>query len=334
MSDIFAPVIDALCARLRETHGAAPHVEPLQRWHRPFSDLMRASLEGLDPPRVVYLKVVRPRTPGERDKARHRLERDAATSADLAARLPPPFGVAVPVAWFPDLLAIVTEEARGVPLAQVLAKQVPWRDAAPAGLTDCLAQVGRWIAHFQAALPAEGSDTVEELTAYLDVRLDKLRRAHRGFTEHDRQAIRDHFVAALVAAAAEPGGLAKAAVHADLAPGNVLVDGPAVTVLDFAMVRTGQRLHDLAHLWVQLEVTRAKPHYRAHVVSALQDALLRGFDEHLRVDAPAFVCARVLNEVNHFAAMAVRGSSWRAWAYDWHVKRRHLGALRRLAGVS
>ena len=65
-------------------------------------------------------------------------------------------------------------------------------------------------------------------------------------------------------------------IHADLVRENVLVDGDAVAMIDFDDCGHGWRLFDLATALLR---NRREPHF-----DALQDALIRGYRGHRRLD--------------------------------------------------
>ena len=112
------------------------------------------------------------------------------------------------------------------------------------------------------------------------------------------------------------------AIHADLCPTNILV-GPdgGVTVLDFAMARSGTRFHDLAHLYMHLKFTRWRPRLKPAIVNAAQEALLRGYDPAVSADDPLFRLMLLQHLVCHVAFLAERQTGALEPAYRWFLRR-------------
>jgi Ser/Thr protein kinase RdoA (MazF antagonist) len=117
--------------------------------------------------------------------------------------------------------------------------------------------------------------------------------------------------------------LADVLVHADLAPGNVLIAGRRVVVLDFAMTHRGSLMQDISRLYVQMDLMRAKPQFRRQVIHALQKALLRGFDPGLTKERPLFRLMLLRHHVNHLLTLNVRRERFPAAVYNAHLRRLH-----------
>jgi len=121
----------------------------------------------------------------------------------------------------------------------------------------------------------------------------------------------------------EDPDLREVAIHADLAPTNMLVCGTRIVVLDFAMAARGSYLHDISRLFLQLDVLRAKPRYRPHVIDALQAALLRGLDPALTAGHPLFRYLLMLHRINHLGTLALRRERFPASVLSARVGRLH-----------
>jgi len=119
------------------------------------------------------------------------------------------------------------------------------------------------------------------------------------------------------------------AIHADLAPGNVLVDDGRVVVLDFAMAGRGSYLHDISRLFLQLDVLRAKPQFRAPVVACLQNGLLRGLDPALTAAHPLFRYLLMLHRVNHLGTLSLSRERFPASVLNARVRRLHRAWIER-----
>jgi Ser/Thr protein kinase RdoA (MazF antagonist) len=112
-------------------------------------------------------------------------------------------------------------------------------------------------------------------------------------------------------------------VHSDLAMGNILVSGKRVVVLDFAMAKTGTALHDLARLFVQVDLLAVKPHVQERVVRRLEESLLAGYDPALSVNRPLFRLLVLLHRVNHVVTLLFQPARFIEAAYNRLVLHRH-----------
>jgi Ser/Thr protein kinase RdoA (MazF antagonist) len=163
--------------------------------------------------------------------------------------------------------------------------------------------VGHWLARFQGFHAGDRRLSGREITEYVDVRLRLL--VERGVMAPDtRERLLAHLEG--LAARVAPDDWHEVAVHADLAPANILVAPGRIVLLDFAMASRGTKLHDISRLYMQTELLRAKPQFRRAVIATLQTALLRGFDPALSPEDPLFRLLSVLHHVNHLGTLALR----------------------------
>jgi hypothetical protein len=227
------------------------------------------------------------------------------------------------VACYPDLLAIATEEVIGPTLLHHLHTEAAWfpSDARVATLLELMGTTGRWIRSFQHSVPGGGHTTIDGLRRYVDDRLQRLVRGSASFTERDRHAVLNYIDAVGAQVARED--LAEVAIHSDLGPGNILVCGRRVVVLDFGMTRLGTRLHDLARLYVQLELMAVKPWFRAELIHRLQRALMDGFDPMLTLEHPLFRLLLLLHRVNHLGTVTLTHTRIPEAFYNRFVSRQH-----------
>ena len=70
-----------------------------------------------------------------------------------------------------------------------------------------------------------------------------------------------------------PSGL----LHGDFIPGNILVDGEKVCVLDFSWVGRGCNYFDITAFWLVLQRLGEAPKYSRKKISLLQRAFLEGY---------------------------------------------------------
>jgi hypothetical protein len=311
----FAPILARLEAGAAEHFGVAgARVTPVGYEERPFSWLARAAVANTTAPATplghVFIKIFKPKDPASAVDMRARVIHDYATTCDIHTfmRQWDDLGAVRPIACYDDALTIVTEQAEGVTLLDALRAEAawfPWR-AQREHLSRSLETVGRWLKRFQGFRPGGGHVAVDALVDYVDTRLRRM--VEKGVMEPgDRQRILDHLSA--LGRIIPSDDLKEVSVHADLAPANVLVSERGVVVLDFAMAGRGTALHDISRLHMQLDLLRAKPHFRRGVVEPLQAALLRGFDPALDASRPLFRFLSMLHRVNHLGTLALRKES-------------------------
>ena len=335
----FAPVLARLQADAIAHFGTADtRLVPIAHEERPFSHLLRVGVcrnGGARPDLHLFVKLFKPKADLDADTMRHRVIRDFELSRRLfdALDLGDGAGVVRPVACYADHLAIVSEQADGITLMAHLDRHARWLPSAPSLRTavDTLAAVGSWVRAFQAVEPETGRVSTQDLRSYIDIRLQRL--VTRGIRPASyRQRILEHLDE--LAACVPATDLADVMIHGDLAPGNILVCGPRVVVLDFAMVQRGSTLHDISRLWVQLDVLRAKPAFRTTVVQQLQAALLRGFNPLLTRDRPLFRYLVMLHRINHFSSLSFAQEPWFARALSARVRRLHTSWINRELATS
>lgn len=323
-TDDFEPVLAALAAGAQQYFGdAGAIVEPVARFERKFSALLRLRVKAGGRDSHAFAKVFKPRfsTPEELAALRRWVEREFSASKRLHEALHPQQGLSTlrPVAVFPDDLAIVTEEVVGTTFERML-RDALWgrRVAAPPDLV--AERIGAWIRTYQTVIEAEGVLDLSERREYLDVRLNRLAAAG-AFSDADAAAVHEKFDA--LRSEIGTGVQPLVAIHADLNPGNILVsDGGDVTVLDFSMAKVGARFHDLSHLYMHLEFVRWRPRLKAGIISAAQTALLRGYDPASSPSDPLFQLLLLQHLVCHVALLAERPSGPLDPAVRWFVRRR------------
>jgi hypothetical protein len=320
----FAPILARLEAEARERFGATPiRIIPVGYEERPFSWLVRAAVFtslGATPNSHVFIKIFKPKDPTSGVDLRARVVQDFATTCEIYTFMKQwdDLGAVRPIACYDEALAIVTEQANGVTLLDALRARASWFPgrADLEALERWLEAVGRWLKRFQAFRPAARCVSVVELREYVDTRLKRMIERHV-LPAADRNRILGYLeeLGRLLTA----DDLMEVAVHADLAPANVLVSDSGIVVLDFAMAGRGPSLHDISRLYMQLDLLRAKPQFHRRTVARLQAALLRGFEPGLSPQHPLFRLLSMLHRVNHLGTLALRREalpgrlvSWRA----------------------
>lgn len=322
--DGFEPLLDLLTANSARYFGeATAAIEPVLRIERPFSSLLRLRIGTGARSFHAFLKVFKPRRSTAEELAQLRRwvlrEYDATARLHEAFAALPGLSAVRPIAVFPDRLALVTEEAAGLPFDRVLRDGL-WGRRIPAPLADTAARVGAWIRTYQEVTPGPGVLSLAERREYLDERLRAVSLA-AVITETDRATALARFdqLAGLVGEA----DLRLVAIHADLCPANVLVapDG-SVTILDFAMAKTGSRLHDLAHFYMHLEFQRWRPRPRSSAIGEVERALLEGFESVAIGSHPLFRLMLLQHVVCHIAQLTQHTSGPLQPAQRWLARRR------------
>lgn len=274
--ETFAPVLARLSSQSEELFNARPMVfETLQRLDRPASQLLRGRVRGPQGSVGIFVKVSRPEfaTPAQ-------VEADYRASLRAHAHLTHGSGLSVarPIACYPELLAVVTEEAPGQTLASLLRRAFTWppRRAHFEALGSAMERLGRWLAAFHKMDLRKGAVSLPQMRGYLDDRLQSLVKGRRSwFGAAHREAVLRLFdsLASLVPA----DQLDEVPLHDDFCPDNVLAADDSVHAIDLGSNR-GAKLHDLTYLFLYLEVLKSKPLVPTAAVQRLQEALLRGYD--------------------------------------------------------
>lgn len=283
-------------------HGGAV-VQPIRRLDGPFSQVLRIRVTTPAGDSNAYIKVFLPRGPEPKHQAKADwyLTREYQASSALygALRDSTDLGALRPIACLPAHRAIVTAEVAGRPLSTVLVRA----DLSPDELAQIGERIGRWTRTYQQLGPAADRVELTDRREYIDERL----RALEGeiLTREDRAEVLAHcdrlfdqigstFVDAVQ-------------IHADLTPANVIIDTDGrVTVLDFAMAKTGTRLHDLSHLYFHLALGAVRRPRRAALLQLVQRAAIRGYDPGTSPRDPLFRLMLWQHAVCHVALLAER----------------------------
>ena len=324
---VFEPVLDRLRGEAQSLFGAAEvRLAPVRHEERPFSFLLRVAVHAGTPPQPghLFLKVFKPKDPAAGVDLRRRVsnEFEAARAAYEFMSRWDDVGAVRPVACYPDLLAIVTEEVSGPTLLGWLESSATWfpGTARVQELEAAMTATGRWLKRFQEFEPTSGTVSMLSLREYVDVRLRRMVE-HRVMGGQYRERLLAHLdrVGAQLTAA----DLREVPIHADFALGNILVSGSRIVVLDFAMANRGARLHDISRLFLQLDALRAKPWFRPRVIERLQTALLHGLDPALSTHHPLFRYLLMLHRINHLGTLALRRERFPAGVLNARVRRLH-----------
>ncbi len=334
--DVFGPALTRLRHDAVSVFGGSVTLQPVAYELRPFSHLLRLAVRqkgGTAPDTHCFLKIFKPKpVPDGAAQMRARVEHDFAVNLRIHdALLPfPKFGAVRPLVCYPELLTIVTEDADGQTLLAYLERHAAWWPSrrVVATLCDTMAATGQWLRAFQTIEPAGAPVGLDEIRSYVDLRLQRLVAAGSPVvTTGAREAILTHIDALF--AATLPEQRRTLIIHADLAPGNVLVAGDRIVVLDFAMTSRGTRLHDLTRLYLQTTLLGAKPHLRQPVLDRVLAALLDGFEPGLTPGDPLFRLLSLLHRVNHLATLTLQPARFPINLYNRRLRSMHAAWLTR-----
>jgi hypothetical protein len=335
--------LDRVLDRLRNESSKyfdrpAVRLHPLRRFNSEASIVQQVRVDGAANTAEIFVKWYKPRSAAteHRTLARQCILNDFETTLRVHRQLAGAGGFSAvrPIACFPDELALVTEGVRGETLGTMLRREAAWwpGDARLHLLERIMRRTGAWIQAFQTAAVGDRMFTLSGMRDYLDVRLRRLTALRRaGFPEAWRTGVLRYFD--VRADHVCEGDLREVPIHADIAPGNVLVDGTDITVIDFAMATTGGRFHDVSRLYSQLEFLKYKPAFRAPVVARLQAALLEGFEPGLSPRRPLFELFLVQHTVCHLSNLSRHPGSGLSRAYNWYQRREHRRWLAAACGL-
>lgn len=327
---VFQPLLDRLRGDAISIFGAPVLLRPTACQVRPFSHVLRFGIcigGATEPSSYAFAKIFKPKEgPDGLERMRRRVVHEFDTTRAVHDGLEghPGLDVVRPLACYPDLLALVTEEVHGDTLMAFLRPRVSWYpgESAVSAAEAVLARVGQWVRAFQDTTAPGPPVTVASLRDYVDLRLRRLEAHGRSLVTADvRRAILEHIEA--LGQRIPVAELREVPVHADLAPGNVMVSGDRVVVLDFAMTGRGTRLHDLTRLSMQLDLLSTKPRFRHAVIARLQGALLAGYDQAASPNDPLFRLLSMLHRVNHLGTLTLKPGRFPGRLLDRLQRRRH-----------
>lgn len=335
MSPAFLPIIQQLESNGVHYFGKAlSRVEPTEELTGRFSRVLRLRIETGGRILLVFVKRYEARsgTPDEEVRFRRYVTTEFARTMLALQCSTKSAGVARPVACLPDQFALVTEGAEGVGLDRLFKRLAFIRTpSACEHIQRSLGRVAGWLRQFQAGVPVVKTRP-RDYRRYLDVRLQELAAHHwGGFGEAERTAALacfDENCARLC-----PGDLVLVPIHGDLCPPNILVRDDGVTVLDLGMSGDGTRYHDLAHLYLHVELAGRHLRLRRPLVNRLNAALLKGFEPNLDVRAPLFRVMVLQHVICYLSQIARQEREAQSAIHKWRLRRRMAWCLE-LAGIA
>ncbi len=274
--------------------GQFQKVEVTQTFQRPHSVLARCKVIGSQGTAGVYVKRYIPNFPANRNSSpealRKSVERDFQTHLYWFERFKHKNGFCVvePLFSLPENHIIVTREVSGQRLYDLLTRAVKWGASKnlQKKLENDFFHIGGWLKalqSFEETEPPESNYSVDELIAYINIRLKKLTgdpRRHFPVKYRDRIL---HFLESTKPAIPE-SELRVCFTHSDFSPGNIMVHSDGrITVLDFNKVQKDSYLLDLSRLYHQTGLWSFKPFTTTGPIARFRKKLLEGF-AHPAVD--------------------------------------------------
>jgi hypothetical protein len=339
----FRPVLAKLEADGRHYFGPDfVAVAPVRELERPFSTILQIRVDAQTGTDNAFVKILKPRanTEAEIESMRVNVVKDFEMTSRVHQGLAryPGLTAVRPIACFPEDLAIVTEQAVGRTLAELLAHAAGWpTKQAQERLVRTVRQAGAWIRAAQDVLPQDQEIATETVRGYFDRRLTEMEtRGPMRLTRQGRIALeryRDRLIEFALLDHGRRTGFPAVWIHADFCPENVIVRDGRMTVLDFTMAKAGMVYHDLSHLFLWIDSMTAKPWFRRKVAVQLQTALLDAFEPGLTPDRPLFALTLLQHVLCHLVEIPSTSRSRIARLYASRLHARHRRWLAATAGL-
>lgn len=237
-----------------------------------------------------------------------------------------------PLAYYADLLALVTIEAEGRTLRAEYSRQTRLVSlpGARQSVVDRVALCGDWLRLFHASTSQGfGGFDLDELLAYNKTRLARLRKHAPAVISVDDEVgiVR----AATKLAQSIPGrSLRISGRHNDFASHNIIAcSGGGIRVLDFTMFDNGGNGFDVCNFWFELEMLKCDPSYSWQLLSRLQAVFLERYGG-MDPDAPEFVLARLRYSINRLLNSVTDERPSRHISPHWRLTVRRIRSWLRL----
>lgn len=298
-----------------------PRLIATTRILNPYSDVYRLVFSTPTGRACAYLKTPH-HTPENEAALKRRLATEYRVMDTLAKRWETcdGFGVVEPIAFYPDIPALLTKEALGRPLREryrTTARRLG-RGSSQRELIECVRRCGEWLNEFQQET-REGIAPfdVKELLDYCEIRFRLLLQdASSGFSPELAKRITSRVNETALRELAN--GVVITGRHNDFASHNIISQDGTIRVIDFSMYDTGAAAYDICNFWLELEMLKYDWTYSRPFLSQLQCEFLAGIEE-IRPPAPAFRLARVRYSLNRLlTALGNRG----VWRPDARYRRR------------
>ncbi len=282
--------------------GAFKRLQVLETRELPYSQIARGVVFCQQGVVGFHAKLYRNARQEPLEVLRHKVIRDYGTLEFWWGqfRQSPTYRVVQPLYCSPDNLLIITRTAEGVPLYKLLLAAPRNMEAAQHGVR----LAGEWLRYFLSSVPDEPvMYDPAQLLEYMEVRLKRLESDSR---RHFPTGLGDR-IRRFVESQGQRLSSEERRVHlshSDYNPGNILIQGNRITVLDFGRRVPESYLLDLSRLYHQLELFTYKPRFSRKRIARLQEVLLQGFGDPAAVELPIFRLLLLRHLVNHVVTIS------------------------------
>jgi hypothetical protein len=291
----------------------------------PYSVVSRVELDCDGAAKVVYVKRMKP---GDVSRSRLLAEHQILEQLFEHFRGHESFGVARPIGVFPEEFTLVTEEAPGTSLTNLITRSAKrfMLDGQQTTLARHCAAAGAWLREFQSLTYRDsGAFDIEALVQYCDLRLDALDAAgSRGLSGGFKEKFRAYLRATHERARSVLNRIVGR--HNDFSPHHIFVSGGRISVIDFGFFDHGSHLYDVCRFWFQLESLKLNPLCRASAVERFQDGFFAGYGASRDACGPGFDMVASRYFVTQLATLAARPA--RAGIRGWMDRRSYAWCLR------
>jgi tRNA A-37 threonylcarbamoyl transferase component Bud32 len=210
------------------------------------------------------------------------------------------------IAFFPEEMAIITEESDGKTLLSLLrqkGKGYPKQSAIDELEQYCHA-LGGWLQTFQNLTRITSSQSWDEaeFINYINLRLSKLEKSRLCIRQEDTYHIQRYLEQLLQQATEDKTFLC--GVHGDIGLSNVLVSSKKITVLDFPMYKIGFFYDDLTYIFMRIEYLLFNPLFMKYVINKLQNAFLEGYENGFDRKNPLFRAYCMKHRINRLVDLS------------------------------
>lgn len=268
-----------------------PSVEFVECRIVPYSKIFVVEMRLNEQIRRLYIKQVNVSNDNSQF-VQKRLETEFATLQFLWERFIPydNLGVVRPILFDPMEYVIVTEEAKGKTLQDVIGskgKMFCFSNGFEI-LTNLCFECGRWLYWFHLFTSKSNCNPkFNRHIEYCETRLHLLERQPFSCVDRKFSKAVSGYLKKEVSRMSH-NQIQVAGCHYDFAPHNIIVDKLKVTVLDFNMFDYDSVYFDLGCFWQKLESMKQHPFYSGSFIQKLQSSFFLGYGADVSIDSPLF----------------------------------------------
>jgi tRNA A-37 threonylcarbamoyl transferase component Bud32 len=316
--------------------GRVVRFRPVEFIQRPSSKIVKVEVEFENSKNNILVKFFKSKnySLSHLHMLRERIRRDFEVTRSVYERFKrySGYSAAVPIACFPELLAIVMVESQGQNLRDLIIKKAtfyPRKDTLDQ-LAEYSFACGQWLTIFQAITEekAQGKLQPRDVIKDIDLRLSKLVQKHGNFFNSQlRRQVLNYLErqASLVT----DRDLRLCGVHGDFCPSNILIDGKEIIALDFEMFKVGSPYQDVTYYLRHLETFLQKPTFRPKTISILRQAFLSGYGKGIDATSPSFNVFKLRHVICHLVdILDASGQPFHKRLFNNRIARRYIQRLK------